>query len=125
MSLQTSKVYKCLEKKTLIMGFEIAEVFILSFLTAILHFVFSGAKLKLLWSFGPVIALGILLKITKRGKPDNYLLHWIRFHLSPGVYHSFSKVKFPWGEKRSDPLSILGEYDNAKQPGRKTRDLGL
>lgn len=119
MALQTSKVYKCLEKKTLIMGFEIAEVFILSFLTAVLHFVFAASKMKLLWSFGPAILLGIFLRISKKGKPDNYILHWIRFHLSPGVYQAFPKVKCPWGRKRTDPLSILGEYEHAKQSRRK------
>lgn len=90
--LETSRVFKCLEKKTLILGFEIIDLFALSFLLCLLNFVFADASLKLFWTFGPTLMLAAILKLAKSGKADGFLLHWIRFHISPGVFRAFPKA---------------------------------
>ena len=93
MGVATSRVYKCLEKKTLVMGFEIIDVFVLSLILCILNFVFATADFKLLLTFGPVCGLAILLRLAKRGQSDNFVLHWLRFQFAPGVFSAFPKAK--------------------------------
>ncbi len=87
--IEQSQVYKCLEKKTLILGFELPDLFALSLLLCVLNFIFATSDLKFFVTFGPVALLGLLLRIMKNGKADNYLLHWLRYHISPGIYRAF------------------------------------
>lgn len=89
MGLNSSSVYKCLEKKTLILGFEIMDLFILSFLLCLLNFLFSASAYKLFYTFGPTLLVGGVLRMMKSGKADGYLLHWLRYHLTPGIYRAF------------------------------------
>ena len=93
--LETSQVYKCLERKTRILGFEVADLFVLSLSFCALNLVFAGADLKMLYTFGPVAALGLLLRAMKGGRADNFLLHWIRFHVTPGVYRAWPLAASP------------------------------
>jgi len=92
--LQQSTVYKCLEKKTLILGFEIADLFILCALLSLLNVLFAQSAMKLFWTWGPTLGAATLIRITKHGKAENFLLHWIRYHLQPGVLHAFGTVCF-------------------------------
>ena len=89
MGLKTSEVYRCLEKKTLIFGFEMLDLFAVFLVLAILNFVFSSVKYKALWTWTPALCLALFLRIGKSGKPENYLLHWVRFQISPGVLSAF------------------------------------
>ncbi len=89
MSLKTTPVSKCLDKKLLIMGFEIPDLLAVFFLLAVLNFLFgsSGNALLLVWL--PSITLAVILRYGKRGKPENYLLHWMRYQISSGAYSAF------------------------------------
>lgn len=90
MALKTSEVYRCLEKKTLIFGFEILDLFLIFFVLAVLNFILGDVAYKFFFTWGPAIALGLTLKWGKAGKPENYILHLIRFYSSPGVFSAFS-----------------------------------
>lgn len=90
MALKTSEVYRCLEKKTLIFGFEIVDIFLVFSFLSILNLVLGQIPYKFFLTWGPAIALAIALKLGKAGKPDNYLLHLVRFHFSPGVLSAFA-----------------------------------
>ena len=89
MGLETSTVYKCLEKKTLILGFEVVDLLILSLLLRGRNFVFVNSAYKLVSTFGPVAILAVVLRLMNSGKADNVLLHWIRVHFSPGIYKAW------------------------------------
>ena len=89
MALRSSEVYRCLDKKTLVFGFEIVDLFLVFACLSILSLVLSGVPNKFLWTWGPSLALGLFLKIGKAGKPDNYLVHVLRFQFSPGVLGAF------------------------------------
>jgi len=93
MGIRTSKVYKCLEKKTLIFGFEIFDVFLICILLSVLNLVFASSDWKLFYTWIPVMTVAFGLKAFKKGKPDNYLQHYLKFQFSPGIYSSFSKAK--------------------------------
>lgn len=92
MGLDTSKVYKCLEKKTLIFGFEIADLFVLSLLLCVLNFIFSNSDFKLFYTFGPVLVLAAILRVAKIGKADNFVIHWLKFQFAPGVFSAFPRA---------------------------------
>jgi len=90
MSLRTVPVSRCLDKKLLVFGYEIPDLLVVFFLLAILNFLFgqTSAKLFLVWL--PTVALALVIRIGKRGKPDNYLVHFIRFHLRPRYFSAFT-----------------------------------
>jgi hypothetical protein len=96
MALRTSEVYRCLEKKTLVFGFEIVDLFIVFSVLAILNFVLRGVPYKFFLSWGPALSLAVFLRLGKSGKPDNYLLHVARSYFWPVVWSAF-----PLAPKRS------------------------
>lgn len=89
MALKTSEVYRCLEKKTLVFGFEIIDLFVVFCVLALLNFVFRGLPYKFLLTWGPAMSLALFLRLGKAGKPENYLLHWARAKLAPLVFSCF------------------------------------
>ena len=89
MALRAVPVHKCLDKRLLIFGFEIVDLFILALLLSFLSTLFGGASGKLFSVWLPTGLVAMVLRLTKRGKPDNFLLHWIRFQLRPSVLFAF------------------------------------
>jgi hypothetical protein len=88
-ALRSEPTSQSLEKKLLIMGFEVPDVLAIFLLLSILHFVLGpfGSKILLVWC--PVIVFALVLRIGKHGKPDNYLLHLVKFHTRPKYLSSF------------------------------------
>lgn len=89
MALKTSEVYRCLEKKSLVFGFEVVDLFFVFCLLAVLNFVLGGVPYKLFFTWGPSLLLALFLRLGKAGKPENYLLHLARSYLSPVVFSCF------------------------------------
>ena len=89
MALHSEPTSQSLEKKLLIMGFEVPDVLAIFLLLSILNFIFGGTNYKLLLVWCPVILLAILLRIGKRGKPDNYLIHLAKFYIQPKYLSAF------------------------------------
>jgi len=113
MALESSTVYKCLEKKTLILGFEVVDLFLMSVLLCVLNFVFVDSSMKLFFTFGPVAIVAALLRIMKMGKAENYLLHWIRFQIAPGVFKAWPRA--------TSPNALLKIKQKGKYARRKSR----
>jgi hypothetical protein len=93
MGLKTSEVYRCLEKKTLVFGFEILDLFLVFSLLAFLNLLLGSVPYKFFLTWGPAIGLAGFLRITKRGKPENFLLHWVRAKFSPLIFSAFGLAK--------------------------------
>lgn len=93
MGLKTSPVYRCLEKKTLVFGFEILDLFLVFLTLAFLNLVLGSVPYKFFLTWGPAILLAGFLRIAKRGKPENYLLHWVRAKFSPMILSAFPLAK--------------------------------
>lgn len=89
MSLRSEPTSKSLEKKLLIVGFEVPDVLAIFLILSILNFLFGQTNYKLYLVWLPVVVIAVILRIGKRGKPDNYLLHLAKFHARPKVYSSF------------------------------------
>lgn len=89
MSLKVTEVSRCLDKKMTIMGFEIPDLLMIFLTVSILNFLFGSSSIKWLLVWLPNLTLALLLRYAKRGKPDNYLIHWIRFQGKPHIIKAF------------------------------------
>lgn len=89
MALRSESTSQSLEKKLLIMGFEVPDVLAIFLLLSILNFTFGQTNYKLLLVWGPVLVAAVTLRIGKRGKPDNYLVHLAKFHTRPKYLSAF------------------------------------
>lgn len=93
MGLRTTDVYRCLEKKTLVFGFEMLDLFFVFLTLAFLNLLFKEMPFKFFLTWGPAILLAGFLRIAKQGKPDNYLLHWIRAKTAKPILSAFPLAK--------------------------------
>lgn len=91
MSLRTEPTSQSLDKKLLILGFEVPDVLAIFLLLSILNFVFGQTDYKFFLVWMPVLLVAITLRIGKRGKPDNYLVHLGKYHVSPKYYSAFKE----------------------------------
>ena len=91
MSLKTTPVSRCLDKKLQISGYEIPDLLAIFFLLSILNFLFGRTDMKLALVWLPTISLATVLRIGKRGKPDNYLIHLVRYHLRKRNLFAFNE----------------------------------
>lgn len=89
MELRTNSTSKCLDRKLTMLGFEVPDLLLIFFTISILNFVFgkTGFKLFLVWL--PTVTLVLTLKIGKRGKPENFLIHFVRFYFKQKHYSAF------------------------------------
>lgn len=88
-SLQTTPVAKCLDKKLMLFGFEVLDVLVIFITLSVLNLIFGQTSLKIFFVWIPTLILAAVLRYGKQGKPDGYLIHWIRFQMKPGVYSAF------------------------------------
>jgi hypothetical protein len=95
LGLHSTSVSRCLEKKILFLGFELPDVLAIFLCLSVLNLLFgqSDWKLALVWLPSTALALG--LRLAKRGKPDGFLIHWVRFQLRPGVLFAFDEPTEP------------------------------
>ena len=70
------------------------KIFIIIFLLlSILNFSFGQTNYKLALVWGPVAFLAISLRVGKRGKPENYLVHLVKFNIQPKYLSAFQDPK--------------------------------
>lgn len=91
MDLKTTEVSRCLDKKMMIMGFEVPDLLVIFLTMSVLNFLFGSTSVKWLLVWLPSIALASIIKWSKRGKPDNYLIHWLRYQIKPGILSAFKE----------------------------------
>ena len=91
MSIRRTPVSRCLDKKLLLFGYEVFDLLAVFMLLAILNILFGGTRFELIICWLPPVVLAIFLKIFKKGKPDGYLLHFLRFQIKPKKLSAFSE----------------------------------
>ena len=89
MGIEVAYTNKCLQKKSLVWGFEIFDLFMLVTFFTILNFVFGTAQYKLFYTAIPTLVAAVALRVGKADKPDNYLQHLVRHFYTPKVISSF------------------------------------
>lgn len=93
MSLTTTPVPTCLEKKLTFLGFEVVDLMLIFGTLSVLNFTLGTIDKTLVWL--PTIFLAITLRAGKRGKPDKYLEHKIKFHILPKNLSAFERTQVP------------------------------
>lgn len=106
--MRTVPVSKCLDKKLVMFGFEVFDLLAIFLLLSILNFIFGESSFKLLFVWLPTVLVACILRYGKRGKPEKYLIHWIRYQIKPGVYSAF-----PEPTVLKSPPRLLKERQNS------------
>ncbi len=116
MGLRATNVSKCLDKKLIIFGFEVVDILAIFLLLSILNFLFGSTHMKLVLIWLPSAILALSLYFGKRGKPDNYLVHWLRFQIKSGTYSAFHELN-NWKSppKTRNSMSRIKKSSNQKQ----------
>ncbi len=84
--LARSTVQRNLDAKLKIGNIEALDLLSALICGAVMNLFFSGTALEVpLVVGGPMLSLAVLY-FGKRGKPEKYLLHWLRFYLEPGFF---------------------------------------
>ncbi len=89
--MRTTSVSKCLDKRLLLFGFEVFDLLAVFLVLSVLNFIFGSSSMKLLFVWLPTVSLAALLRFGKKGKPDKFLIHWVRFQIKPGYYSAFKE----------------------------------
>ena len=90
MAIRNIPVSRCLDKKLMILGFEVPEMLLIFLVLSVLQLLFSDANADLLYIWMPTALLSGVIRLSKRGKPEKHLIHWIRFHTKPGTLSAFA-----------------------------------
>lgn len=95
MGLFVSKVPRALETKARLYGFELGDLLIIFLYLSVSNLVFGATKLKFPMVWVGTIALALVLRFSKQGRPDGYIQHLGEYWLSPSVYSAgASDVEF-------------------------------
>lgn len=89
--LEVSQVNRSLDRKTTILWLELIDIFIIVMSASVLNLFFGQSGFKTYLVYLPTVALAITMILTKRGKPDNFLLHYLRYQLKPKHLTCFGK----------------------------------
>ena len=81
--LDSTKVSRSLERKTLILWLEITDIFALTLGCSLLNLVFGATRFKVWLVYLPTLVMAVALVLAKRGRPEGFLTHFLKFHLRP------------------------------------------
>ena len=96
--LATSTVHRNLEAKPKILGFELTDLLIVLLVCAVTNLFFGKTALGLGAVFSVPPLLATVLFVAKRGRPDGFLAHFVRYHAKPGAFAAGGGGRY--GEKR-------------------------
>ncbi len=82
--LKASLVHRRLDAKLKVGGVEAIDLLVVLILAAVLNLFLNSIPFGPIFIFGIPGFLFVAFYFGKRGKPDGYLLHAIKFYLSPG-----------------------------------------
>ena len=86
MDLDTSPVHRNLDGQIRVLGLEAPDLIFVLLIAAIMNLFFGQTKFVLLAVFGVPSLILVTLYIGKKGKPDGYLIHLMRYLLMPSFY---------------------------------------
>ena len=113
MGLHTSEVSRCLDKKLKILGYEVPDLLAIFFLLSVLNFFlgWTGERLLLVWC--PTVTLALVLRLGKRGQPDRYLQHWLKFKMMAPYRSAFLEPTRYEGPPRAAKTAVSGSPDGS------------
>ena len=106
LSLKESTIYRKLDAKLKIGGMEAPDILGVLIFAAIMNFFFGRTSFAFIFVIVlPLIAL-VAIYFGKRGKPDNFLVHLIKYYLTTGYFSA--------GEAQKDSEIILTKRINTE-----------
>lgn len=90
--LEITKVNRSLDQKTVIFFLEIIDLFTLVTVCSLLNLLFGRVGHKFLLVYLPTLILGVTLILSKRGKPEKFLFHFLRYQLQPKCLSCFKEA---------------------------------
>ena len=86
MELDTSPVHRNLDGQIKVMGLEAPDLIFVLLVAAVMNLFFGQTQFVLLAVFGVPSLILVTLYIGKKGKPEGYLIHLLRYFLTPSFY---------------------------------------
>lgn len=101
---ESTPVNRSLDRKSTIVGLELIDIFAIVSLCSLLNLVFGHTAFKLYLVFLPTVVTAAFLIVGKRGKPEGFLLHFLRFHFQPRHLSCFfdDSKEFPFSKALYD-----------------------
>ena len=93
---------RSLDKKLTFAGFEVLDLWGLLLVVSILNLVFGSTGLQLYFVWLPALVMALLLRYGKRGKPDKFLIHLIKFYLRPPIVSAYPTLKQDLNVRRKE-----------------------
>lgn len=90
--LEITKVNRSLDQKAVIFFLEIIDLFTLVTVCSLLNLLFGRVGHKFLLVYLPTLILGVTLILSKRGKPEKFLFHFLRYQLQPKFLSCFKEA---------------------------------
>lgn len=100
--LKVSRVHRKLDTRLKILGFEIMDLLAIMMLAAVNNLILGRLNFAPVFVIVIPAILAAVLYIVKRDKPENYLLHLLRYLSSPGLYSAGLK-----NEKLEEKRKVL------------------
>lgn len=83
--LDTSTIHRRLDSKVKIVGLEVHDLLFVLLFAAIMNLIFGQTTLGTIMVFMVPSIMAMALYFAKKNKPENYLVHLIKYHLEPGL----------------------------------------
>ena len=99
--VHTSEVHRNLDAKFKIGGLEAFDLLLALIFGAVMNLFFGGTSLELPLVIGAPILILVTLYFGKKGKPENFLIDFLRFYMEPGFYSA--------GEEHKHQKSMRGK----------------
>lgn len=104
--LKTSRVHRKLDSQLKILGLEIMDLLAIMLLAAVNNLLLGQMKLAPVFVIVIPSITAAVLYVVKRDKPENYLLHLLRYLTSPGLYSAGLRNEM-MEEKRSNFIAKI------------------
>ena len=87
--MRVTPISRCLDRRLVLFGFDVGDLLCVFFTLSCLYLVFGQTQMKILCVWLPTVSLACILRYGKKGKPEKYIIHWVRFQIMPGVFEAF------------------------------------
>lgn len=94
MDLKTSTIHRRLETHIKIVGMDLFDLLFVLLFSAVMNLIFGSSAIGIFMVFVVPAIFAMALFLTKRNRPEQYLLHLLRFHLMPGYFSAGADGKF-------------------------------
>jgi hypothetical protein len=94
MDLDTSPVHRNLDGQIRVLGLEAPDLIFVLLVAATMNLFFGQTRFVLLAVFGVPSLILVALYFGKKGKPDGYLIHLLRYLMTPSFYSAGVRPNF-------------------------------